>query len=86
MDEVIANKHIQVLIRPDSSGCKTPRPGWIGGRYSWMRTVLAAEHGKGLYRKRMHMIEPVFGHTKHSRLITRFHREAEPPCAPNGDY
>jgi len=74
MDEVIANKHIQVLIRPDSSGRRAPRPGWIGGRYSWMRTVLAAEHGKGLYRKRMQMIEPVFGHTKHNRLITRFNR------------
>ncbi|MBV8711324.1 MAG: transposase [Solirubrobacterales bacterium] len=74
MDEVIANKHIQVLIRPASSGRRAPRPGWIGGRYSWMRTVLAAEHGKGLYRKRMQMIEPVFAHTKHNRLITRFHR------------
>jgi transposase len=74
MDEVIACKHIQVLVRPDSSGRTAPRPGWTGGRYSWMRTVLAAEHGKGLYRKRMQMIEPVFGHTKHNRLITRFHR------------
>jgi hypothetical protein len=33
MDEVIANKHIQLLIRPDSSGRKAPRPGWVGGRY-----------------------------------------------------
>ena len=74
MDEVIAEKHIQLLVRPDSSGRKAPRPGWTGGRYSWMRTVLSAEHGKGLYRKRMQMIEPVFGHTKHNRLITRFHR------------
>jgi hypothetical protein len=74
MDEVIANKHIQVLIPPDSGGRTEPRPGWTGGRYSWMRTVLASEHGKGLYRKRMQMIEPVFGHTKHNRLITRFHR------------
>jgi transposase len=74
MDEVIANKHIQVLVRPDSSGRTAPRPGWTGGRYSWMRTVLGSEHGKGLYRKRMQMIEPVFGHTKHNRLITTFHR------------
>jgi transposase len=73
MDEVIANKHIEVLIPPDSGGRTEPRPGWIGGRYSWMRTVLAA-HGKELYRKRMQMIEPVFGHTKHNRTITRFHR------------
>ena len=74
MDEVIANKHIQLLIRPDSSGRTAPRPGWTGGRYAWMRTVLASEHGKGLYRKRMQMIEPVFAHTKHNRMITRFHR------------
>jgi hypothetical protein len=74
MDEVIANKHIQVLVRPDSSGRTAPRPGWTAGRYSWMRTVLTSEHGKVLYRKRMQMIEPVFGHTKHNRLITRFHR------------
>ena len=73
MDEVIANKHIEVLIPPDSGGRTEPRPGWIGGRYSWMRAVLAA-HGKELYRRRMQMIEPVFGHTKHNRTITRFHR------------
>jgi len=74
IDEVVAYKHIEVLVRPDSSGRKVPRPGWTGGRYSWMRTVLAAGQGKGLYRKRMQMIEPVFAHTKHNRLITRFHR------------
>ena len=73
MDEVIANKHIQVLIPPDSAGRAEPRPGWTGGRYSAMRTVLA-NHGKLVYRKRIQMIEPVFAHTKHNRTITRFHR------------
>jgi Transposase DDE domain/Transposase domain (DUF772) len=73
MDEVIANKHIQVLIPPDSGGRKEPRPGWTGGRYAWMRTVLGS-HGKLLYRRRIQMIEPVFAHTKHNRKITRFHR------------
>ncbi len=73
MDEVIANKHIQVLIPPDSAGRAAPRPGWTAGRYAWMRTVLAA-HGKLVYRKRIQMIEPVFAHTKHNRMITRFHR------------
>ena len=73
-DEVIANKHIQVLIPPDSGGATSPRRGWIGGRYSWMRAVLDSVHGKELYRKRIQMIEPVFAHTKHNRLITRFHR------------
>jgi hypothetical protein len=74
IDEVIANKHIQVLIPPEASNRDTPRPGWTGGRYSWMRTVLASEPGEQRYRKRMGMIEPVFGHTKHNRGITRFHR------------
>jgi hypothetical protein len=74
-DGVIANKHIQVLIPPDRGGRSQPRPGWTGGRYSWMRTVLDSERGKTLYRKRIQMIEPVFAHTKHNRLITRFHRK-----------
>jgi transposase len=74
MDEVIANKHVQVLIPPDSGTREKPRPGWTGGRYSWMRYVLASELGDGLYRKRKQMIEPVFGHTKHNRGVTRFHR------------
>jgi transposase len=73
IDEVIANKHIQVLIPPDSAGRSEPRPGWTGGRFEWMRTVLAA-HGKLIYRKRIQMIEPVFAHTKHNRTITRFNR------------
>jgi Transposase DDE domain len=38
-----------------------------------MRTVLAS-FGKLIYRKRIQMIEPGFAHTKHNRLITRFHR------------
>ena len=74
-DEVIANKHIQVLIPPDRGGRSEPRPGWTGGRYSWMRALLDSPHGKELYRKRIQMIEPVFAHTKHNRLITRFHRK-----------
>jgi hypothetical protein len=39
-----------------------------------MRYVLAGELGDRLYRKRKQMIEPVFGHTKHNRGVTRFHR------------
>jgi transposase len=74
-DEVIANKHIQVLIPPDRGGRSEPRPGWIGGRYSWMRAILDSVRGKELYRRRIQMIEPVFAHTKHNRLITRFHRK-----------
>ena len=74
IDEVVAGKHVQVLIPPDSGLREKPRPGWSGGRYSWMRYVLASELGARLYRKRKQMIEPVFGHTKHNRGVTRFHR------------
>ncbi len=41
IDEVVANKHVQVLIPPDSGSRETPRPGWSGGRYTWMRYVRA---------------------------------------------
>jgi transposase len=74
MDEVIANKHVQVLIPPESGLRDEPRPGWTGGRYAWMRHVLKSALGRELYRKRKCMIEPVFGHTRHNRSVTRFHR------------
>src|SRR3954465_9436079 len=65
---------ILVLIRPESGLRTTPRPGWKGGIYDVMRRVLATEHGQALYRQRQHIIESVFGNTKHNRGITRFHR------------
>jgi transposase len=64
----------QVLIPPDTSKRKTPRPGWTGGYYAFMRRVLAGERGGELYRRRQPMIEPVFGQTKHNRGMARFHR------------
>jgi len=73
MDE-LAGAGIPVLIPPDSRTRKGERPGWTGGRYSWMRRLLATEHGSELYRKRAQSIEPVFGHTKHNRQFTHFHR------------
>jgi transposase len=73
MDE-LAGDGIPVLVPPDSRTRKDERPGWTGGRYSWMRRLLATEHGNELYRKRAQSIEPVFGHTKHNRQFTHFHR------------
>jgi transposase len=64
----------QVLIPPDTSKRQTPRPGWTGGYYAFMRRVLAGERGGELYRRRQPMIEPVFGQTKHNRGMSRFHR------------
>ena len=72
MDDVIAEHGIQVLIPPDSGKRKGERPGWTGGRYSFMRRVLATDLGRETYRKRQQSIEPVFGNTKHNRKIYRF--------------
>jgi transposase len=73
MDD-LAGDGIQVLIPPDSGKRKGARPGWQGGRYAWMRRVLATELGERLYRKRSQTVEPMFGHTKHNRGMDRFHR------------
>jgi transposase len=73
MDDVVAEHGIQVLIPPDSGKRKGERPGWTGGRYSFMRRALGTDLGRELYRKRQKSIEPVYGHTKHNRKIYRFH-------------
>jgi hypothetical protein len=73
IDEVV-NTGTQVLIPPDAGKHEKPRRGWTGGRYAFMRTVLAGDLGGGLYRKRKAMVEPVFAQTKHNRRITQFQR------------
>jgi transposase len=72
--EQVVNMGTQVLIPPDAGKRGKPRRGWDGGRYAFMRTVLAGEHGGGLYRKRKAMVEPVFAQTKHNRRISQFQR------------
>jgi transposase len=86
MDEVIANKHIPLLIPPDADRRKgtKPRPGWDGGQYAFMRRVLATEHGGGIYRKRQSMIEPIFGDIKFNRQIDQFHRRGR--CAARSEW
>ncbi len=72
MDELAA-QGIVVLIPPDSTKRKTARPGWQGGRYSFMRAVLAGP-GRELYDKRHKVIEPVFGQIKFNRRLDRLLR------------
>jgi Transposase DDE domain len=71
---VVTNTHIPVLIPPDKGSRGTPRSTWTGGRYDWMRRVLATELGQRLYRKRSQTVEPLFGNTKHNHGVQRFHR------------
>ena len=72
--ERIIDRGIAVLIPPDAGKRKGARRGWEGGYYAFMRRVLAGDHGSALYRQRQPMIEPVFGHTKFNRGMSRFRR------------
>ena len=45
MDEVVANKHIPVLVAPDKGTRGTPKRWLTSGRAAWMRSVLGSEHG-----------------------------------------
>ena len=74
MDEVVAHKHIPVLVAPDKGTRGTPKRWLRSGRASWMRSVLATEHGQQRYRKRKQTVEPLFGDTKHNGGFYRFHR------------
>ncbi len=71
-----------VLITPDSTrrGSGPKRPGWDGGLYAFMRSVIGSEKGGALYKLRAQLIEPVFGNTKHNRQMTRFHRRGRAAC------
>jgi transposase len=78
--DAIAGRGIRVLIPPDAGKRKGTRPGWDGGRYAFMRRVLATDLGKQLYGKRQVTIEPVFANTKFNRRIDRFLRRGRAAC------
>ena len=79
MDE-LAMRDITVLIPPDAGKRKDTRPGWDGGRYAFMRRVLATDIGAALYARRQELIEPVFANTKFNRRIDRFQRRGRAAC------
>jgi transposase len=72
--ERLAARGISALVPPDAQDRKGERPGWHGGLYSFMRSVLSTDHGAELYRQRQTIIETVFAQTKHNRGIDRFRR------------
>ena len=65
---------LTVLVPPDAHTRSEPLPGKRGGPYQRMRDQLASPESRALYRRRMTMIEPIFGHTKANRRIERFQR------------
>lgn len=79
MDQ-LASQDITVLIPPDAGKRRDTRPGWDGGRYAFMRRVLATDIGAALYSRRQELIEPVFANTKFNRRIDRFQRRGRAAC------
>jgi hypothetical protein len=65
---------LTVLVPPDAHARGAPNPRRRGGLYEHMRQRLASDAGVALYRKRMTMIEPIFGQTKTNRRADRFQR------------
>jgi transposase len=74
MDEVVADKHIPVLVAPDKGSRDTPKRWLNSGRATWMRALLGSEDGRERYGKRKQTVEPLYGDTKHNKGFTRFHR------------
>jgi hypothetical protein len=74
MDELVADKHIPVLVAPDK-GSRDTRKRWpTSGRATWMRALLGSEDGRERYGKRKQTVDPLYGDTKHNKGFTRFHR------------
>ena len=71
MDEVVADKHIPVLVAPDKGSRGTPKRWLNEKRPSWMLTVLSSEHGRVRYAKRKQTVEPLYGDTKHNKGFIR---------------
>jgi transposase len=69
---------MMVLIPPDGHARGAPNPRRRGWRYQRMRELLASDEGRALYRRRMAMIEPIFGQTKTNRRADRFQRRGLP--------
>jgi Transposase DDE domain/Transposase domain (DUF772) len=69
----LAGEGLTVLVPPDKDIENPTRPN-RGVGSEQMRQRLRSEDGARLYKRRMTMIEPVFGDTKHNRRIDRFQR------------
>ena len=69
--DAIVNRGIQVIVPPDAAGRKTPRPGWDGGRYAFMR-----KSARNRGRRRALPKTP-----RHDRTRLRRH-EVQPPHRP----
>lgn len=75
---------IAVLIPPDPSRRKTTRPGWDGGAYDFMRSVLSTDRGNALYKLRGQLSSRSSATPNPTGALTASHAAEEPPPAPSG--
>jgi hypothetical protein len=73
----LLNDDVTVLVPPDKD-IENPSTRNRGPGSELMRERLQSTDGARLYARRMPMIEPVFGQTKHNRKIDRFQRRGLP--------
>ena len=73
MDKLAADG-IAVLVPPESGKRKGQRPGWSGGRHELDASTAHKRSRSRALPTTKTGEEPVFGHTKHNRKFTQFHR------------
>jgi transposase len=78
--ERLAEAGIGALVPPDGHASTGPGPSRLGAPSDRMRRKLHTDEGKQLYRKRQHMIEPIFAQTKVTRRADRFQRRGLAAC------
>jgi Transposase DDE domain len=76
----LAARGIPALVPPDADTRKQPSRLRRGGHYDFMRSVLARDDGRALYKQRQAIIEPVFAQTKITRKADRFQRRGLAAC------
>jgi transposase len=67
---------IEPLVPPDKGGGRAR----TGGSYDQMRRKLDTDRGRGLYRRRQQLIEPIFADIKVTRGAKRFQRRGLDAC------
>ena len=76
----LTGEGLHVLVPPDGYARPEPMAGKRGGLYQHMRDKLDTDEGRRLYRRRQHMIEPIFAQTKVTRRAERFQRRGLAAC------
>ena len=74
MDEVVANKHIPVLVAPDKAAARPSSAGSTAGAPFSCGRHWPQSTARERYGKRKQTVEPLYGDTKHNKGFFRFHR------------